>query len=118
MQAVSAMVPRTHRYTCVSPRLTWWRLGDRAELSCCQVPHSVLQDATLTARHIHFGSSVAAICRGMHQREVSRLFTRECLCVRAYDPSSGTSFCPCVCVAVDDMCGREAAVQRAHAQAE
>ncbi len=65
--------------------------GDRGRLLCWQVPHSVLRDATLTARHIHFGSSVAAICRGMHQAEVSRLFTRECLCVRAYDPATGAS---------------------------
>ena len=62
---------------------------------CAQVPYGVLQDSALVARHIHFGSSVAAICRGMHQREVSRLFTRECLCVRAYDPDTGACLGGC-----------------------
>jgi hypothetical protein len=54
-----------------------------------QVPYDVLQDNALVVRHVHFGSSVAAVCRGMHQREVARLFTRECLCVRAVDLSTG-----------------------------
>lgn len=43
-------------------------------------------------RQVHFGGNVAAICRGMRQAEVARLFARECTCVRAYNTATGEAF--------------------------
>ncbi len=37
-------------------------------------------------RPVYFGTSVAAVCRGMGQSEVTRFFLNGLLCVRAFDP--------------------------------
>ena len=39
---------------------------------------------------VYFGTNVASVCRGMTQPQVSAFFSRGRLCVRAYQPSSGT----------------------------
>ena len=40
-------------------------------------------------RSVLFGSSIGSICRGMTKREVSHLFRRCLVCVRAYVPATG-----------------------------
>lgn len=39
---------------------------------------------------VYFGTNVASVCRGMTQSQVSAFFSRGRLCVRAYQPISGT----------------------------
>ena len=43
---------------------------------------------------VYFGSTVASVCRSMTTRQVAAFFAQGILCVRAYDPSTGSSFVP------------------------
>ncbi len=39
---------------------------------------------------MYSGVQAASICRGMRQGEVAYLFNQACICVRAYNSSTGT----------------------------
>ena len=54
-----------------------------------QVPKAAFDAGGAVRRQLHFGANIAAIFRGMRQREVARLFARECMCARAYDAQQG-----------------------------
>lgn len=48
------------------------------------------QLAGAAVRTVHFGGHTGAICRGMSQGQVARLFAGQLICVRAFDPATGT----------------------------
>ena len=52
-----------------------------------QVPTEHLE--SLCLRWVYFGHSAPGICRGMRQSEVSQLFNRGFVCVRAWDRVTG-----------------------------
>ena len=45
--------------------------------------------AGAAVRTVHFGGHTGAICRGMTQIQVARLFAGQLICVRAFDPATG-----------------------------
>ena len=64
-------------------------LASVAEIAL-QVPTEHLE--SLCLRWVYFGHSAPGICRGMRQSEVSQLFNRGFVCVRAWDRVTGGPF--------------------------
>lgn len=55
--------------------------------ACHQVPGAKL--GSWRSRGVYMGVQAASICRGMQQGEVAHLFNRACICVRAYNSTTG-----------------------------
>ena len=72
--------------SCSSPCELLPRLAARSD-KFLQVTEDELKG--WTRRSVLFGSSIGSICRGMTEREVSHVFRRCLVCVRAYVPATG-----------------------------
>lgn len=55
---------------------------------CMQVPEASMKE--WRRRGVYSGVQAASICRGMRQGEVAYLFNQACICVRAYNSTTGT----------------------------
>jgi len=54
---------------------------------CMQVPEASMKE--WRRRGVYSGVQAASICRGMRQGEVAYLFNQACICVRAYNSTTG-----------------------------
>ena len=75
--------------TCLYIIFSCRSMGMRQQhLACQQVCEQEL--VTWPTRQIHFGTSVASVCRDMTQQDVAAFYKHGLLCIRAYNPCTGS----------------------------